>query len=398
MRMQRNVKLLQYFTFLSGMLFFIPIILPYYRDEIGLGFKELMITEAVFAAMLVLLEVPSGWISDVWKRKYVLVLAMVFDIIGHFMIILADGLWMAIFAQVLVGVAFSLISGTNSAMLYDSLLVDKKENDFGRLEGKRHGISLYAVGIASVIGGLLYPFNHDLPIYLSMATCAVALVLAFMMTEPPREKSAIQGHPLADMLSTMRYAVHGHMEVGLIILFSAALFCSTKMMMWTQQPYYIDLNIPEQYFGILMAAGFLLGGASSHFSHCLERYVSNMQTFFGSWALVFLTCIIAGILMNYVGVALLMLAGSCLYGLLSPRVNDAINKRVPSDRRATILSTMNLLTSLFFIPVSVIVGSMVKTDGLQAGLNGIALWLALAGICLGLWAFKRLRSLNIAEE
>ena len=391
MQMQRNIKLLQFYTVLSGALFFIPIMLPYYRDEIGLGFKDLMIGEAVFAAVLVILEVPSGWISDVWKRKYVLVIAMIFDLASYFFLLFADSLIMVLIAQGLFGVGYSLISGTNSAMLYDSLLADKKENTYSKLEGKRHGLGLYSVGIASIIGGITYTFDHNFPIYLSMISCIFALVVALMMHEPAREKSAIQGHPITDMLYTMRYAVHGHVEVGLIILFTAALFCATKLLMWMQQPYYVHMNIPEGYFGILMAIGFLLGGISSHFSHLLERYTSNIQAFILGWGIVLFVCILSGFLMNYVGIAILMIGGSCIYGMLSPRINDAINRRVASDRRATILSTMNLLSQIFFIPLSIFIGWTVEQYGVPSGLDGIAAWVVLSGICLILWSIRRLK-------
>ena len=59
-RTARNIRLLELQDILQGMLFVVPVIVPYYRDEIGLSFQDFLIGQAVFAFIAVALEVPSG--------------------------------------------------------------------------------------------------------------------------------------------------------------------------------------------------------------------------------------------------------------------------------------------------------------------------------------------------
>ena len=89
-----------------------------------------------------------------------------------------------------------------------------------------------------------------------------------------------------------------------------------------------------------------------------------------------------------------MVGGSCVYGTTLPRVNEAINRLVGSERRATILSTQSLMTNLLAIPLSGMTGWVSGLWGVTGSLYAIALWLLLAGLCLCGWALRRQRLLQ----
>jgi hypothetical protein len=106
--------------------------------------------------------------------------------------------------------------------------------------------------------------------------------------------------------------------------------------------------------------------------------------------------VLASLSVSWGGVGLLMLAGTCLYGLAAPRVSEAINKNVGSERRATILSTQSLITSLAFIPLSIGMGHVAESYGVNIMLAAMAGWLSMAGLALMLWCLrKRFRAARI---
>lgn len=391
MRLQRNLRLIDAYTIGMNMMFVLPVIMPYYRDQIGIGFREFLIGEAAFAATVVLLDVPSGWISDMWQRKHVQALGALFAMVGYTCLLIAGSFSMTVLAQMLIGVGVSLCSGTNTAILYDSLLSDGREKEYRKREGRRVAFGFYTAAISGIIGGLAYPLHHQLPLILMLMTMLASLVATCMLDEPARHKRTPDRHPVMDIIATVRYALHGHAEVAFIILFSAALFCSTKLIMWSQQPYYMALKVPEAWYGVLMAVGFMLGGMSSHLGHLLDGRIGPYRALALFWALAFGVCLAAGFHLGWHGIALLMVAGTCIYGAASPRVNEIINRHVDSSRRATILSTQNLMVSLLFIPVSAVIGHISKKWGIQASLLGIAAWLSFAGLCLGMLALYRRR-------
>lgn len=388
MRIERNLTLMKRYTVCTNAMFIVAVVIPYYAQAMGLSFQDFLIAEACYAATVVIMEVPMGWLSDQWLRKHTLALGSAVQTLGYVCLfgasLFGNGLFWAILGQSIIGVGLSMISGTNIAMIYDSLLSVERTQEYRRHEGSRSATAFYSVAVASLLSGLLYKIDIHLPLIMTIAFSAASVVFAVMMDEPERHRVRPEKHPLADMAATAHYALRGHREVGLIILFAAALFCSTKLIMWSQQPYFMAVGLDESWFGVLMAGGFMLAGISSHLAHRLDGKIGNLPMLAFTWCIALTVTITTGIHQNLIGVALLMIGGSCLYALANPRVSEAINRRVDSSRRATILSTQGLMTSLFFIPTSLAVGAVNDTLGIGGGLLAIAGWLAVAGILLSL--------------
>lgn len=392
MRIERNLKLIDAYTIGMNLNFILAVILPYYRDQMHIGFREFMIAESCFAAVVVLCDVPTGWISDVWQRKHAQALGFLFEIIGWSCILVGKNFFMAAMGQSIIGIGISLINGTNTAILYDTLMSAGREGEYRRREGRRWALCMYSLAGASIVGSLIYPHFHHLPAIISLVTLVGALIASCLLDEPERHRRRPEKHPIMDILLTIRYAVHGHAEIGFAILAAAALFSTTKIILWSQQPYYMLLQVPESWYGALMAGGFLLSGISGHMAHLLDGRISAGRALAIIWVVAVAICVSSGVAAGWHGVVLLMFGGSCLYGIAMPRVNEVINRNIDSSRRATVLSTQSTMVSLFFIPLSNIMGAVSKHWGIQAVLMGLAAWLVVAGVVLGVMAMSKRRA------
>ncbi len=390
MRVDRNIRLLEMHAVCINLSFIIPVIMPFYRDQMGLSFQDFLLGEAAFAATLVLLDVPCGWLSDTWKRKTVLAMSTLMELIGYSLLLVSHSLFMAALAQSIIGVGICLLNGTNTSILYESLMSEGREAEYRKREGRRAGLGLYSVAFASVIGGLVYPHMHEGPILLTALTFLTGLFIACQVDEPERHRRRPEKHPVLDVIETTKYAL-AHPQVGFIIFFAAVMFCSTKMIMWTQQSYYMALHIPESWYGVLMAVGFCLGGLSSQLGHKLDGKVGSLRPLMIVWSAAVGICLAASVSPGWLGVALLMVGGTCLYGVAAPRVSEAVNRHVDSSRRATVLSTQSLLVSLMFIPVSTVMGHISSAYGVRWVLVAIACWLGVAGLSLVSWCISRRR-------
>lgn len=366
-----NTRLLNLFAIAHGGIFALPVLLPYYASQIGLGFKELMIGEAVFGIMIILCEVPTGWLADHWKRKYCLALAGMVWLIGFTLLALADSFLQTVIAQGSLGIGASLVSGTQAALHYDSLLGELREEEYRRQEGRRMGFGLLSVGLSSTLGGFMYKIHPELPVAATMLSGLCMMITAILMIEPARHQVVRHRNPFAAMMETLRYALHGHKEIAELIFISAALFSTTKMMMWAQQPYYTSIQLGEQWFGLLMACGFVLGSLASSLGHVLDNRFRNRSVLLCMLVAVVVLCSASAALHNVAG-ALLLICGSAFWGMGWPRVQDAINKRADSHHRATVLSTASLMIHLFFIPLSLMLGWIGDSRGIQAAIQCLA--------------------------
>ncbi len=370
------------------MLFLLPVIYPYYQS-IGLTFRDFLIGEAVFSAVVLLAEVPSGWISDTWKRRTTLVLGGFFGVCGYTLLMLADNFWMATTAQGIIGIAVALNSGTNTSLLYDLLHEKGKEDEYRRLDGHRHGISLYGTALSCFAGALLFTIHPKLPLVFDLVALSGAMIAIAMVREPKRFMKSMEKNLFHDMAQTIKYALSGHSEIAGIIMVAATVMCTSKLMLWAQQPYYAEAGLPVAWYGAILAGTFILGGIAGQFSHRIEHWGSNRAALGVMAGTLIIACTALALFTSiWLGLVLFFM-GTLAYAVGQPRINAGINSRVGPERRATILSTSNLMVHMLFIPTSLIVGAVSEKGGISSALGWMAgQLLILASIGLWLWGRK----------
>lgn len=387
MSLKRLIFLINFYQFCIGTIFILPVIIPYYQDHLGLTFQQFLIGEALFAAIIITMEIPSGWMSDVWSRKYTLMLGCATMILGYGLLLLSTGLYTAITAQAILGIGVACNSGTVTSILYDSLKAKGKEHLYQRLEGKRHGIGLYAVALGSIMGGFLYQIDIQLPLIFDIITLILAFIITMFLVEPIRTKRVMNTNPLQDMFVTIKYALHGHKEIAGIIIVSTILFCTTKMVMWTQQPYMQIVEIPTSWFGYIIAGGFLFGGMAGHLGHYIKHNLSNrkMMMLLTIFTIMFL---LLSIIFNVPYAIIFILLVSGVWGFGFPFVQNAINKHADPARRATILSTLGFLISVAFIPASMVMGYLDETYSIISVIGYLIVQLIMLS-SVGFWLWNR---------
>jgi MFS family permease len=62
--LRRNIPLLYAFSFLQMTLFPMAVITLFWKDQIGLSLSEILLLQGIFAVAMVVMESPSGYISD----------------------------------------------------------------------------------------------------------------------------------------------------------------------------------------------------------------------------------------------------------------------------------------------------------------------------------------------
>ncbi len=375
---RRNILLLLAHNGLQSMLFIIPVMVPYYRDVIHLSFSDFLLGEVAFSIVIVMMDIPAGWLADVGQRRLVLAAGSLAEMGGFILLFKARSFMEAMIAQASLGIGVGLINGTNTALLYDTLLAWRRHKHFRRLEGLRNGMGFYVVGFASLAGSFLYALDRSLPVMLGIVTFGCASVAAFLMKEPPRIRREGRRNPLRDMAETVKFALHGHKDIGALILFSGVMFGTTQAGFWTQQPYYLARGLRPEWFGMLAFAGFILAGSASQHGHRLERGLPRHTAFVLMLAGVAGCYLVAGLVPGLWAIPFLY-AGSVAYGFGMPLIQDVLNGRIDSARRAGVLSTASLAGRLVFIPLGAAVAHLAALYGIDRTLMLMGLFLAVAG-------------------
>ena len=127
--LKRSITFLCTIGFLKNMLFILPVLMLYYGYK-GVGIGDFFLIQGLCSILVFFLEVPSGYLGDIFSRKKVIIFGFIAWIIGYLLWIFGSGFWFILAGELMFGVSMSLISGTLEAYMYDLLKKQKKEKAF----------------------------------------------------------------------------------------------------------------------------------------------------------------------------------------------------------------------------------------------------------------------------
>ena len=385
---QSNILKLYIIKIAKWFMLFMPIVVLFYKDN-GLEMRHIFILQAIYSVSIVALEIPSGYLADAMGRKLTLVLGTILGFFGFLTYSFSYGFVGFLIAEVILGLGQSLISGADSAMLYDSLLEIGKKDRYIKFEGRMVSIGNFAEAIAGILGGLLATLSFRYPYYAQTIVAFWGIPAALLLVEPVRHKKLVK-MKFTDILKIVKYSLHDNYELKWNIIFSSVIGASTLTMAWFVQPYFDLILLPIGLFGVLWTILTLTVGFSAMIAHRIERNLKQTKTMIGITLLIPAGYIIVSRINTMWGIGVLLIF-YIVRGIATPVLKDYINKLCDSDIRATVLSVRNFVIRIFFAIIGPLVGWYTDNFSLQAALllSGIVFFvLALITLIMQLKVLK----------
>ena len=201
--MTRNIALYPWFRFLHGLLFWHGVWFLYFQDKLSAADAILLYVAADIAATA--LEVPSGYLSDRVGRRITLIVSALTGLVGAVLLVMGNGFGVFVLGQVALGASTAFVSGTDSALLYESLVGTGRAEETERQEVRAWRFSFVAAALAAVVGGGMALFQPVLPFVAGALAFAGMLTIAWMFAEPahaaPAPGAAPQGAEIMRLAS-----------------------------------------------------------------------------------------------------------------------------------------------------------------------------------------------------
>lgn len=359
---KNNIKSLYFIKLSKWFTLVMPIIVIFYKDN-GLNMSEIMLLKSIYSVAVVILEIPSGYCADVWGRRNSLLLGVGLAFSGFVLYSFSYNFIFFLFAEIILGMGHSLISGADSAMLYDTLAEDKRKEDYLKYEGKISSMGNFAEAIAGIIGGLLAAVSLRLPFVCQSFIAFIGIPAAYLLIEP--KSSISNGHKgIKDILKVVKLALVKNKLLRWNIILSSTIGCATLSMAWFAQPYFQKLDIPISYYGILWTILNLSAALTSIFAYKIDRILGQKKLIILLSVGIILGYILSGFFMSFIGLVIIF----CFYlvrGIASPLLKDYINRITESNVRATVLSVRNFVIRLLFAFIAPTLG--ILTDNMSLG-------------------------------
>jgi MFS family permease len=389
-----NVRKLYAIRFLSWFHTVSAVLVPFFRDWGGIPLGGIFLLNAWFMGWSFALEVPTGAVADRFGRKASIALGCAAGALGVALYTSTPHLGVFLAAEVLLALSMALQSGADEALLYESL-EDRSpapaQRAFARAESwKLAGIVAGAL-VGSVLATRLGLGLRGTFAFQALPMGAAALV-ALSLREPgsgarvagataTATGAPAAGEPRARYADVLREGLrHFAREPALRVLTldMVSVGALAWLVIWLYQPLLERAGVPLGAFGPVHTAAALgqIGVLAA---------AQRLQTGLGSQrALLFATAILPGVAFVGLGlvrspaavIALVLLAWTLGLARI-PLFSAALNRRILSPQRATVLSVVSGLRRL----------GIVAANGLTSLFVGISLPGTALAIGLAILAF-----------
>ena len=367
-KLHRNITVIYGLAFFHCFMVIVPAIVPFFMSK-GLSLAEIFYLQAVFATTIVLLEAPSGYFADIFGRRFALIISSVFLGFAYFLLNFANDMASLMVFEITAGVAMSLISGADIALLYDTqkALQEDTHSESAKGIAQLGFIKSLAEVLGALVGGVLALWSFDLMVLIQSAVAWVCLLLALLVVEPPYKKAGAAESRL-QITEILKHLLVRDPVLRRVVLAIPLYSLATFHVAWLVQPYWESQGLSLAVFGILWCAQSLTVALANKFGFEIERRFGASTVLVLIGTLPILGHFGMAWFQGWTGIVIGLLLFVCR-GLNQVILVNALNRRVPSEFRATANSFTSFLFRLAFITTGPLVGYVAQTQGLVTALN-----------------------------
>ena len=389
----KNVRLFIAFRVFFNCRFYYPVFTVMFLD-FGLSVAQFSILNAVWAATIVLAEVPSGALADIVGRKRLLVFAACSMLVEMAILCVApQGNTTLLFGflmvnRVLSGLAEAAASGADEAIAYDALQGRGMADQWGRVLDIQMRLRSAMFILTMTVGAAVY--DPDLmtriavffgwekvfiqaetlrfPVYLTLVLALLTLAAALRLDEVrPAPTTDVSGdRPLGGSVLDafkLTLASGGWILktpfVLIVILFGMLFDGILRMVSTLISQYYRMVQLPESIYGLIGSVMAVTG----MFIPRLARWIAeNRSPTVCLWTTAATALVgLSGMAFFWPTVGLIpaLVAFSALY-MVGFYVSYFVNQQASSSRRATVLSFKGLAYNLSYGLIGILYAGLLE--------------------------------------
>jgi MFS family permease len=359
----RRLLPLQIGVALQGLILWVPIE-KLFMTEIGFDAAAVGVMAAAYAAVVPLLEVPSGILADRWSRRWVMILGCVALVASSLLGGLSQNVIAYVVAAMILGVYFAFSSGTVDSVVYDTVVEQTGSNElYETWIGRTRAVESAAFVLSALAGGVLAQFTSARFTYFVTVPLVGLAVIGFLRFQEARLHQAAERVSLRSHVAlTFRTMITSRVVLSVLLLVAAGGLLSQAVFEFG--PLWLVAGAAPAvlygpYWAVLVStlgiAGLLIGKLN------LERRLLLA-------VLILLSLAMALLLTWTRSLPLLMTAQVVLalvLAIISIHASRLLHDAVPSSVRAGVSSGGGTLTWVLFLPFSLVFGWVAAENGIN---------------------------------
>ncbi len=358
---------------------FLPLIAIFLTEIGDVTLAQLGIIASVTAFAQLILEIPSGYISDKWGHKSAMVFGSALSAVSVLPYIFMPNFYGGLLASVLFFCSASFVSGTVQAFIHETLLALNRETEYAKIMGRGQSYGLLGNILLISLVPLTYQLNPLLPFIIGFFCHAISCALVVSFVNPPQKISIKKQEItfLKDFKNMLSEGVLSKMFfVFMIFGISSTSFNASNVY---REIVFKTIGIPVEYFGFILAFGSLLGAIAGYYIHTLKK-LRPLHFYLFDILYVSLTYILIGVTESPIVIIIAFSLFPAYDRTRSIIFESHVFEEFPkSEHKATLISILNFFKPSNGVWIPAIFAYIVSKTGVLSGhlFFGVALLIIL---------------------
>jgi MFS family permease len=359
----RRLRPLQIGVALQGLILWVPIE-KLFMTQIGFDAAAVGAMAAAYAAVVPLLEVPSGILADRWSRRWVMILGCVALMASSLIGGLSHNVISYVIGAMVLGAYFAFSSGTVDSVVYDAVVEETGSNElYEKWIGRIRAVESAAFVVSALAGGLLAQYTSTRLTYFVTVPLVGLAIIGFLRFDEPRLHEAAERLTLRSHIAlTFRTMITQRTVLRVLLLAAIAGLLSSAVFefgpLWL-----VALAAPAVLYGPYWAALVSTLGIGGLLISKLRLERRLMLT------VLIILSLASALLLAWTRSLVIVVAAQVVLGLilaiLGIHASQLLHDAVPSSIRAGVSSGAGTMTWLLFLPFSLVFGWVAQQSGVN---------------------------------
>jgi MFS family permease len=327
--------------------FIAAVLVPFFTEWGGISFSRVLFLNSWYMFCVFVFEIPTGTIADFFGRKISIFLGSVVCILAVIVYVSYPNFYVFLTGETIWALAFTLKSGANEALIYDSLKMIGQEERSQQVYSRMESFKMIGILTGALLGGVLAKYGGlRMPVIAMIVPFALSAACTATLKEPPAGEKVTKASYVQILKGGIEFFAR-HRILKVLTLDMVVIGSFSFLIIWAYQMLLQQAGIAIVYFGMVHAMMCLAQIAVLQSYSQIEKYLGRKRR------LLVATALIAGIGFVALGlsssrwVLLSLIVVTAGFGLSrTPLYISYMNKFIPSDMRATVLSVTSMARNI----------------------------------------------------
>lgn len=339
----------------------------------GVQMDKLGLLVASFSMITVILEFPSGVLSDLLGRKRIYVISLAFSLAARLTLLAAEGFLPIAMAFALYGVSRAFSSGSIEALYTDEFIRERGKTDLHKLMSVMGIGETLGLACGALVGGFLphlwdrvFPAmnRYDGNLIVQIAIILILLVFTTLSSHERENRAETTSTFSRYVAKTLEFAWNNPILRTLILgaCFWGITFSAIEVFWQPRLKEILGSETQSWIFGLVNSGYFIasLLGVVAFETLATRRRINVFTSIFITKMICGLLILILAFRNSVSGFAFIYLTMFMFNGAANIPEGTAFNSEAPEAMRSSLLSTSSLIMQLGAVFGSILFGFLVK--------------------------------------